>query len=503
MRIFLILAVSLSLAGCAAPPPEPAADGPAAQVWWSAELLPENPRWYTDPPPESEIRHRLDRRPDLAFGPVDDGAPGTVFRVDPQEIHQTMRGIGTSLEGTTIYAIRKGNDAAGVRDLLRTLVDPETGLGFSLFRITIGTSDFSDGRSVSDHPQGYYTYRDREDAPFSIQNDIDLGIVETLRMTQTVADEVGEDIRFFASCWSPPPWMKTSGALIGGTLRPGYAPELARYFRRFVEAYTAEGIPIYAMTMQNEPNFVPDTYPGMRLSWQQEKDLVVATYDEFHPDDGRPALDVRLWINDHNFEDWVNADSILTALEAEGRKHVVDAVAFHNYTDAPAANMTRLRERHPGTSVVFTEHAEWGTAGMHNLQQYFWNGAETYAYWVTFTTRDLDEHNQGPYNRIGELSPTLMIRDDGPLGWYRTPEYYLLGQFSRFIRPGAVRIGVDRGTPETLTAVAFRNPDGRIVVVLVNQTNAEQPFRLHHDGREAAGVQPHGTVGTYVWRDML
>lgn len=468
----------------------------AVQVWWSAELQPESPIWYTDPPPPSAIRYTLDRQPDLTLQPETAPAP-TIVRIDTGTTFQEIRGIGTSLEATTLYAIRTGSDEAAQRAILRALLDPITGMGFTLFRITIGTSDFSDGRAVSDHPQGYYTYQNREDQPFSIQPDRDLGIVAMLRLAQDVAAALDQPIRFFASSWSPPGWMKTSGTLIGGTLKPGYEPRLARYYRQFVEAYEAEGIPIYAITMQNEPNFVPTTYPGMRLTWQQERDLVVATYEAFQT---APALDVRLWINDHNFDAWVNADSVLTSLAAMDKKHYVDAVAFHNYDPAyPASNMARLQAKHPETGLVFTEHAEWGTAGMHNIQQYFWHGAETYVYWVTATTEDLDEHNQGPYNRLGELSPTLIIkRADG--SWYVTPEFYLLAQFSRFVRPGARRLACDRGTPETVTAVCFRNPDASVVAVLVNQTATDQPVTLALGDRAIRTTLPYESVGTYVWQ---
>lgn len=481
-------------------PAQERAVGPTVRVWWSSELLPESPRWYTDPPPESAIRHRLERRPDLEFG--DTTSPGGLsVRVDPERTYQSVLGIGTSLEDTTLYAMRKGKSRQETKEVAREILDPTTGLGMTLFRITIGTSDFSDGRSVSSHPRGFYSYRDRREAAFSVENDERLGIIDMLKLVQETAGELDRSITFFASPWSPPPWMKTSGQLIGGTLADGYAGELARYFRQFVEAYQARGIPIHAITLQNEPNFVPDDYPGMRLTWEQERDLVVATYREFRDTRGGKAeLGTRLWINDHNFEYWTNADALLSSLAREGRAHYVDAVAFHNYSDSPASNASRLRERHPETDIVFTEHSEWGVSGMFNIQQYFWNWSRSYTYWVTMTTRKLDERNQGPWSRPGELSPTLLIERD-PQGreWYRTPEFYLLGQFSRFIQPGALRIECDRGSADAVTLVCFLNPDQTVAMVAVNQTAEEQRFRVLFEGRQMEARLPFKTVGTYVW----
>ena len=297
--------------------------------------------------------------------------------------------------------------------------------------------------------------------------------------------------------------MKTSGSLIGGTLKPGYEKHLAQYFRKFIEAYTAQGIPIHAITIQNEPNFLPDEYPGMRLTPEQEMKIVIATYDAFHHDpDGKAEIRTKLWINDHNFEDWVNADYILSSLEKSGQKNYVDAVAFHNYTDEPVENMTRLHERHPQIDIQLTEHSEWGVAGMFNIQQYFINWSRSYMYWVTMTTRQLDEHNQGPYNRIDELSPTLLIENpDHSDEWIITPEYYLLSQFSKFVQPGARRIACDPGTFDRVTFVAFKNPDGKIVVIAVNQTHHDQTFSLQFHKNEVSTILPAKTVGTFLWQD--
>jgi len=459
----------------------------------SSELYPEDPVWFTNPPDSSEIRYRLTEAT-LAETPVQNSA--VVFHVDPSQTFQTMLGIGTSLEETTVYAMLKNKSDDQTKAILRRLIDPAGGIGMSLFRITIGTSDFSDGRAVSDHPQGFYSYQENPQQPFSIQNDIDLGIIKVLNMAQEVAADCGQQIRFFASPWSPPPWMKTSNSLIGGTLKKGFEKQLAQYLRRFIEAYAAQGIPVYAMTLQNEANFTPRTYPGMKLSWKQERDLALAAYNEFQK---TPRLETKIWIIDHNFEYWKKADRILSSLEKIGAKHVVDAVAFHDYSNAKPAAMGKLKMRHPGVGLQFSEMSKFGVKGMADIQRYFVNGAQSYVYWVTMSTQNPTEHIQGPYNSLDMLSPTLFIQLNGDTPDYViNADYYLLGQFSRYIRPGAVRIGCDFGDECALTAVAFQNPDGAIVVVLVNQTAQQQPFRLEREDHTCSGHVAPKSVATVV-----
>jgi glucosylceramidase len=470
-----------------------------AQMWLSSEWLPAQSVWFTAPPAESAIPYRLSRQADIPFNDTTT-EPLLTFHIRPEQTFQTMRGIGTSLEETSVYAILKNKTEQQQRELLRALIDPVEGIGLNLFRITIGTSDFSDGRKVSAHPKGFYTYQESETDLFSIENDLNLGIVHTLQMANRVAAACTppQELEFFASCWSPPGWMKTSSSLIGGSLREGYEPRLALYFRQFLESYHQHGIRISAITLQNEPNFAPDDYPGMKLSVEQQLNLTIAVHQEFQK---KPVLSTAIWIHDHNFGGWENADHILKQLKQRGLSHIVEATAFHSYDNRPPEIMSKLRARHPDKEIVFSEHSEWGSSGMYHLQRYFWNWSTTYTYWVTMSTQSPAEHNQGPYNTIDMLGPTMLIKTDGDNpDWYRTPEYYLIGQFSKFIKRRGRRIGCEQGSPATCTAVAFQNPDREIVAVLVNQTITSQSCRLHFRSKAAVVNVPAKTVATLRWR---
>lgn len=478
-------------------------DTTIVEVWWSSELLPGSPKWFTDPPAASEIKYKLDKQPNIRFR-HNDNRKALNINIDPSQQFQSILGIGIALEGTTINAMRKNKTDEELSEIIKAFIDPQKGIGFNMFRLCIGLSDFSDGRSVSEHPQGFYSYQETPDEPFSIQRDIDYGKIAMIKKVQEVAEQLNppEELTFFASAWSPPPWMKTSGALIKGTLKPGYEKQLAKYFRNFVEAYEDLGIPIHAITIQNEPNWEPDTYPGMRLSPQQEADIVRATYEEFHDNlNGKREINTKLWINDHNFEDWENANEVLTTLGAEDKKHYVDAVAFHNYIDGDSISyMSRLQKLHPSVNMQMTEHSEWGVTGMNNIQQYFLHGSQSYMYWVAMTTQVLNEHNQSPYADVVELSPTLMVeKEPKSPKYYTTPEYYLIGLFSKFIKPGAVRIGCDYGSTDKVTAIAFKGPNGKIICVLVNQTEEEQLLQLTYNEHTFTSNLPAKTAGTYRW----
>jgi O-glycosyl hydrolase len=471
-------------------------------VYWSSELLPGSKRWFTDPPKDEDIKYRVSPQKDIEWAPFKSG-DGTVFRIDTSTTYQSLLGIGTSLEATSLYALMKGKNEKQIRDLIRLILDPEQGMGLNLFRITIGTSDFSDGRKYSNNPKGFYTYQDRQNKPFSIKPDIDFGIVKILKFFVDEAAALNQEIKFFASEWSPPAWMKSSENIIGGTLKSGFEKKIALYFRMFIEAYEKEGIPIYAITIQNEPNFTPDSYPGMKLTPEQEKDIAVAAYEEFNDTTGgKRDIDSRIWINDHNMNHWVNARKVLNYLIDAGKYQAVDGIAFHNYNPmASPANMSRLKKLYPDKDIHLTEHSEWGASGMWNIQDYFLNWSRSYCYWVPMTTINLEEHNQGPYNNIAELSPTLFIeRGIEASDMHVTPEFYLLSQFSKFIRPGAVRIECNRGSGKKITSVVFRNCDRSMVQVLVNQTNAEQKFTTVVGSSCFKGDLPAGTVGTYMWK---
>ncbi|MEV8515240.1 ricin-type beta-trefoil lectin domain protein [Dactylosporangium sp. NPDC051484] len=464
-----------------------AAAASSVQVYWSSESRtagyePKNANWYSNPATGlAGTPYQLSRQADIAVGAATGSATVTV---DTNTRYQTILGVGSSLEESTIYNLSRMSAAARDR-ALRTLVDPATGAGFNVARITFGTSDFTS--------HDFYTYDDGAADPslsrFSIQRDIDYNIIATLK--QALA--INPNLRIFASAWSAPPWMKTSNNIIGGSLNSAYIPTLATYYRRAVQAYVAQGIPIYALTLQNEPLFSPADYPGMLVSADQERQLAKALKTELN---GASLGSVKIWAFDHNFSEGVSyAQGVLGSASSHSDAYgSVDGIAFHDYAGDPSV-MSTVKASYPDKDVLMTERSVWGTAGADRIVQYFRNSSTLYEGWVSM----LDQ-NRLPERWSGSPDPTMLVQSTGNRDtFWALPDFNMVAQFSKFVQRGARRVSTGYGSTGTVTNVAFLNPDGTLVTVVVNQTSGNQAFTLRVGTQQFSSTLPAKTVGTYIW----
>nr|WVH17030.1 beta-1,3-glucanase 13.3 [Archangium sp.] len=451
---------------------------PSAQVIWSSEKDPGSGSWFGGP---QSIPYALSQQPNIALtSPTTTAA--TTLAVDPTVQYQTMLGIGTSMEESTVFNLARMSLAKRT-EVLKKLVDPSTGAGINLLRITFGTSDFTSRQ--------FYTYDDRPAGQtdpnltyFSIQKDIDYNIISTLK--QALA--INPNLKIFASPWSPPAWMKDNGSLIGGKLLSQYIPNLAVYYRKAIQAYEAQGIPIYALTVQNEPLYTAPDYPSASVDPAQERQLIIALKNELNAN----GLSTRIWAYDHNFDSaWSYVPTILDDATSNA---AVEGVAFHDYAGDPSI-MTQVRNSYPNKSIYLTERSVWGTSGADRMAQYFRNWAAGYNAWVTM----LDSNIQ-PEKWTGTPGPTMLIQSASAYDTYwALPEYYLIAQYSKYVKPGAKRISSSYGSASTVTNVSFLNPDNTIVSVVINQTASSQRFKLSSEGWELLATLPAKTVGTYTW----
>ena len=462
----------------------------AADQWYSSENAPYNlatdptvSPWRQGPLP---LLYKLDKQKQVLITQPG-GTPATIINVDPAVTYQTMLGFGNSMEESSVSNILKLTTAART-ELLTSVLDPINGTGQNLFRVTMGTCDFT-GRP-------WYTYDDLAAGQtdmnmdqFSIQKDIDYGIIDVLK--QMLA--VNPNVKFFGSPWSPPAWMKDSGLITGGTFVSDKIPALAKYFRKFVEAYKAQGIPIYAVTLQNEPQHTQTSYPTCILSAAQEVQLAQAVKQEFTAG----ALDTKIWAFDHNFD--IGVAYAQTILGDAAAAAVTDGIAFHDYGGEPT-EMTRLHNLYPNKDILFTEKTLWGVAGVDRAAQYIRNWARSYVSWLTM----LDQNglpNNGP--NTPKLRRFVKAVTYTAAEYWPTGEHYLFGLYSKFVASGAKRISSDYGAVATVTNVAFLNPDGSIVVVVANQSAATQSFALLSEGNQIWAQIPAKTAATYVWASGL
>jgi glucosylceramidase len=456
----------------------------------SSAQSPDTIRWWLS---TENMEQRLTEQPPLAWRP-EGGVGGERLRVTPGVTFQSVLGLGSSLEPATCWNLSRMSGEDRDRTLAR-LLSPAAGIGMNLMRVSMGTPDFTGDPwySYDDLPPGE---TDPELRRFSIEKDRAY-ILPIL----TQARQKNPALLFFASPWSPPGWMKSTGSMIGGHLLPRWYAVYAEYFVKFVQAYEREGIPIHAVTVQNEPGVDRAKkkdpkwfYPSCHWTAEQEREFI---RDHLGPAFRRHGLQTRIWTYDHNFNVTARGDDPgiaypRTVLGDPGAAQFVAGVAFHGYAGEPSG-MSIFRREFPGMPLHFTEGSVFGVKGGAELVGILRNHASSYNAWVTILD-DKGKPNNGPF----EASRTIITID--PVT--RTPsehfDFFLYGQFMKFIGRGALRVESSEGT-RGLANVAFRNPDGLLVLVVVNASDAERSVALECEGRVAPVRLAGRSVATFVW----
>lgn len=477
-RRWLLLTLLLLMRGVPGSSAPAAPDGPPrAEAWLTTE----------------------DRRAELASLPLPPSGP---VRLDPLpaiEIlphirFQSVTGMGASLEHSTCSNLFRMTPAERER-ALRLLLDPQEGIGMNLMRISLGTSDFTGDPwySYSDLAPGE---TDPELRRFSIDQDRAYVLPMLLE-----ARRVRPDLVFFASPWSPPGWMKTTGSMIGGSLKREWYPAYALYFVRFLQAYAEAGIPVHAITIQNEPGVDRARekdprwyYPSCHWTGEQERDFI---RDHLGPALRRAGLNTRIWCYDHNFNreprgDDAGIDHPRTILRDRAAARFVDGVAFHGYAGEPSG-MSALHAGFPRVPLHFTEGSIWGLGGVVDLIERFRHHASSYNAWVSILD-DRGRPNNGPFE-----APFAILALDSATGRVSPrPEYFYYGHFMKFVPPGSVRVA-SRGGGRDLPHVAFARPDRARVVVVANTSPDPQALRLVNGRVQQLLQLPGKSVMTVVW----
>lgn len=430
----------------------------------------------------------LSREADVSFADI---APLSAnIDVDSSVQYQEMVGFGAAITDAASWLIQNKMDANQRTALLQELFDSTTGLGLSFTRLTIGASDFSRTHySFDDVPAGQ---TDLTLAHFSI----DANRAEVLPLVKS-ALALNPNLRVMASPWSAPGWMKTTDSLIKGSLRPEAYEAFSEYVLHYIEAYAAEGVPIYAITLQNEPHFEPGDYPGMRLD-PAARTRLIGQY--IGPRLAQRGLNTRILDWDHN---WDEPTSPLTVLADETAHSYIDGVAWHCYGGEVSAQ-TKVHDAYPEKDVYFTECSggEWGSLRNDSLTWLTRNliigSTRGWAKGVLLWNLALDE-NHGPHlGGCGNCRGVVTINSSsGEVT--RNPEYYALAHASRFVRPGAHRIDSGSLTGQ-LDTVAFQNTDSSLVLIAANSTTSIQRFSVRNSEQTFQYELPAKSVATFVWQ---
>lgn len=399
--------------------------------------------------------------------------------VDSGQQYQQILGFGAAFTDAACYLL---NGMQGTRrdSLLHDLFSPD-GLALNVCRICIGSSDYA--RSVYSFDEGD---PDPDMARFSIDHDREY-ILPTLR----AARAVNPHLFLFASPWSPPGWMKPNGSMLGGCMQKKWLPAYAKYFTKFLEAYKDAGVPIQAVTVQNEV----DTNQDGRMpacEWGQEYEV------EFVGQHLGPALQAagtKIWIIDHNWNLWGRA---ICSLDDPDVAKFTDGIAWHGYVGNPEA-MTRVRDAHPEKNAYFTEGGPDYKSPTYATEWASWGATFTgilrnWARSITAWNLALDENgkpNIGPFDCGGVVT----IRSDGNI--VQSGQYWALMHFSNSIRRDARRVACT-GNLAGISHIAFQNPDGGSVLVLANERNARR-IRIRVRERQAELALPADSLATLCW----
>jgi glucosylceramidase len=432
----------------------------------------------------------LAREPDLHFSNATGGSGIPVIEVDYNREFQSIVGWGAAMTDAAAYLIQTKLNAAQREALLQELFGRDPGIGLSFVRIPMGASDFSRSHySYDDRPAGQ---ADSTLAHFSI----DVDRAEKIPVLKR-ALAINPELKLVGSPWSVPGWMKSSRSLIKGTLLPQFYGVFAEYFRRWIEAYEAEGLPIFAITLQNEPHFEPENYPGMRLSPVHRAAIIGRNIGPLFT---RRGIRAQIWDWDHN---WDKPESPLAVLADSVARRYVAAVAWHCYGGDISAQ-TAVHDRHPDKDTYFTECSggQWAPVWADNLKWYVSKmvigNARGWAKGVALWNLALDE-NYGPHKGgCGNCRGVVTIHSaTGEIT--RNPEYYALAHASRFVRPGAVRIG--SSAPNGFETVAFRNADHRSTALIVlNTTKSARQLAVRVGELSFTTSLPGGAVATFIWK---
>lgn len=432
-----------------------------------------------------------------------------VVTVDDSQRYQEIDGFGASLTDAAAWLFARKLTPAETDAAFKMLFTRKDGIAINFLRQPIGSSDlavtfysFDDlcqqTKKACTTPAGK---TDPNLENFSLAHDQEY-ILPLLRK----ALAINPGIHVMISPWSPPGWMKTSGSMLGSnpetkqasSLRPEFYNAFAQYFVKTIEGYQAAGVPVWAMSVQNEPLFAPPTYSGMKMTAEEQAKFLG---DALAPALAAAHLSPKVMVYDHN---WNRPDYPEIVLKDPKAGALAAGTAWHHYEGNPSV-MTKNHEEFPNKDQWVTESSggAWQKGNVlaeeaGELIAVTRNWARSYVLWALAT-----DQNHGPFVGGCDTCRGLVTIDlTNPTKPVVKPEldYYVLGHASKFLEPGAVRVGSNEPEETQLKDVAFRNPDGTIVLYALNAGTASRQFRIRFHGKSVATTIPEGSVATFVWK---
>ncbi len=430
---------------------------------------------------------RLTNEGDFTFGNAKQPLETEIaIFVNPHKKFQAFLGIGGAITDASAEVFSKLS--TDKQEEVLNAYYSNNGINYNIIRTSIHSSDFG---------LGSFTYIDEGDEKletFSIAKDKE----KRIPMIKKATSLIGDELVFYASPWSPPAFMKTNNHMLkGGKLLPKYYQTWADYFVKFIQAYEAEGIPVWGVTIQNEP-MATQRWESCIYSAEEERDFLKNNLGPTFEKNGFGDKKIVVW--DHNRD--LISHRANTIFEDEAAAKYAWGIGFHWYEtwtggDAKYENLGNINASFPTKNLLFTEgcqekfdekaYQRWSNAERYgnSMINDFNNGTVGWTDWNI-----LLDHTGGP-NHVQNFCFAPIHADTRTNELVYTPSYYYIGHFSKFIKPNAKRVSTTTSR-STLESTSFQNPDGSIVTVIMNKTDEKVDYKLLVADKEVTlSIVPH------------
>lgn len=418
------------------------------------------------------------------------GAGGTPISVAPGTTFQTIDGFGAAMTDSSAWLLNSKLSTPQREKLMRQLFSQSGGIGINYLRVPMGASDFT--------ATGYFTYNDNPPGGsdemqqhFTVAHD-QAYVIPRLQQ----ARDLNPDLKLMASPWSAPAWMKTNNSLAGGSLQQQWEASYARYLGKFIKSYEAAGLPIDTISMQNEPLHTSN-YPTMSMTPTQQIRLI---RDQVGPYFAAEGITTKILAYDHN---WDQPDYPIQVLNDPVARQYIAGSAFHAYAGNVSAQTT-VHNAHPDKGIYFTEitGGDWATNFADNLVWNFQNiiigNTRNWGKNALLWNIALDQNNDPHLNGCSDCRGVVTINNSTGAVTFNE-EFYTLGQVTKAVQPGAVRI--NSATGSALNTVAFLNPDGSRVLIALNPNSSTATARIIENGQNFTYQIPGKSVATFRWEE--
>ena len=422
----------------------------------------------------------LQQQSTVSFGTNSGSNPSTVT-INPSTTYQTMDGFGYTLTEGSCEVI-SGMAATQQNQLLNDLYNPTTGLNASVVRISIGASDLSSSSYSYNETSGDVNMNN-----FSLNGPDLTYLIPIIKKIQLI----NPNIKILATPWSAPRWMKTNNSWIGGSLQTQYYAAYARYFVKYFAAMQAQGISIWGITPQNEPEN-PHNEPSMLMNATEQKNFINT---QLGPQMAAAGYgNIKIIAFDHN------CDNTAYPIDVLNNSSYVDGAAFHLYLGNISA-MSTVRNA-TNKNVYFTE--QYTGSGGSFSGDFGWhmqnvvigstnNWAKTVLEWNAANNSGL-----GPRTPGGCTTCLGAITVNNSTSYTKNVAYYIIGQISKFVKPGALRVS-SSSTNGSILSAGFKNPDGSIALVVYNSGGSSNTIRIVSGSSAFDYAVPAASAVTFTW----